>query len=943
MSFSALVCHHGARLPFPAMRALRSFTVRASLPPALAPLQEVASNLRWSWDERTRDLFRWLDPQQWEDSTHDPVRMLGRVGRERLEELAADPAFMGFLDETQHDLRRYLSTPRWFQNLPKASLRAIAYFSPEFGIAEALPQYSGGLGVLAGDHLKAASSLGVPLTGVGLMYRHGYFRQQLNTDGWQEERYPVLDPYAMALTMVDGKKVTVDLCGRPLVAQIWLAQVGRVKLYMLDADIDDNDDEMRSVTDRLYGGGTEHRIRQEILLGMGGVRALGAVGETTQVFHTNEGHAGFLGLERIRTLMTTGGLSFPEAIVAVRAGTIFTTHTPVPAGIDRFPRELIERYFSGWAADCGLSVDQLMELGHFPDEAPHAPFNMAVMGLRLAGLSNGVSKLHGKVSREMFQALWPGLDPDDAPITSITNGVHARTWVSSEMNDVLTRHIRPAWDEAAESEWTRIGSVRDDELWRVRQQGREALVAFVRDRLHRSLLEKGASESDAAWTREVLDSRLLTVGFARRFASYKRATLLLSQPDRLRRLLLSPDRPIQLVFAGKAHPADEVGKEMIRQIVQFARDQEIRHRIVFVEDYDIAVARILVQGSDVWLNTPRRPNEASGTSGEKALLSGALNCSILDGWWAEMFDGTNGWAISSAESYQDLEQRDKAEADSLFSILEGEIIPLFYDRLEGPVPRRWVRKIRASLQTLGPKVLASRMVKDYVQQMYEPTARRSDAMTADDYTRARKLAAWQQRVMAAWSGVSVESVEHGPSNLVADLWATRQVYVDIRLGELSAEDVSVELLHGPVGPTGELVETGVVALTPVPKAVGEDGAGRTAAAAGSGEAGPSQAAGGATGVALTAAGATGGGATGAAAAATADGAGEAGGDDGEVVSVSGTSGVGAREARDCHRYEGTFTCDRAGRYGIALRVVPHHPDLAVPAEMGLVTWAEAGR
>jgi starch phosphorylase len=688
------------------MRALRSFTVRAQLPPELAPLQELACNLRWSWDERTRDLFRWLDPRQWEDSLHDPVRLLGRVSRERLEALAADPAFMGFLGEIHADLTRYLAAPRWFQNRPPSALRAIAYFSPEFGIAEALPQYSGGLGVLAGDHLKAASSLGLPLTGVGLLYRHGYFRQQLNAGGWQEEHYPRLDPHAMALTLVDGKKVSVELGGEHLVAQIWLAQVGRVRLYLLDADVDDNNDDLRNVTDRLYGGGTEHRIRQEILLGIGGVRALDAVGETHQVFHTNEGHAGFLGLERIRRLMTDNGLTFSEAIVAVKSGTIFTTHTPVPAGIDRFPRDLMERYFYGWAEQCGVSIDDLMELGHFPGETPHAPFNMAVMGLRLAGLSNGVSKLHGQVSREMFRALWPGIEADEAPIRSVTNGVHARTWVSSEMNDLLTRHVLPAWDEAGPSDWQRVGSMRDDELWRVRDQGREAMVAFVRDRVRQSLLDGGASESDVTWTEGIFDPRLLTIGFARRFASYKRATLLLSQPDRLRNLLLSPDRAIQLVFAGKAHPADDNGKEMIRQIVMFARDPSVRHRIAFVPDYDIAVARVLMQGSDVWLNTPRRPMEASGTSGEKACLSGALNCSILDGWWAEMFDGTNGWAISSAESYEDLDHRDKIEADSLFEILESQVVPLFYDRFEGPVPRRWVKRMRSSLQTLGPKVLA---------------------------------------------------------------------------------------------------------------------------------------------------------------------------------------------------------------------------------------------
>ncbi|MDP9075311.1 MAG: alpha-glucan family phosphorylase [Actinomycetota bacterium] len=844
------------------MKALRSFTVRARLPIALAPLQELAGNLRWSWDERTRDLFRWLDPAQWEESQHDPVLLLGKVSRDRLEMLARDPAFMGFLDEIYADLRRYLEAPRWFQNRPPSALRAIAYFSPEFGIAEALPQYSGGLGVLAGDHLKAASSLGVPLTGVGLLYRHGYFRQQLNAVGWQEQHYPVLDPHAMALTLVEGGQVSVELGSDLLAAQIWLAQVGRVKLYMLDADVDENSDELRAVTDRLYGGGTEHRLRQEILLGIGGVRALDAIGDPTQVFHTNEGHAGFLGLERIRQMVTKDGLSFAEAIVAVRAGTIFTTHTPVPAGIDRFPRHLMEQYFGHWADQCGVSMDQLMQLGHFPTEPSDAPFNMAVMGLRLAGMSNGVSKLHGKVSREMFRPLWPAIDADEVPIGSITNGVHARTWVSSEMSDLLTRHVLPTWDEAGQSEWSRISGVGDDELWRVREQGREALVSFVRARLRRSLTDRGMSDSDAAWTDEVLDPRVLTIGFARRFASYKRATLLLSQPERLRELLLAPERPVQLVFAGKAHPADDIGKEMIRQIVQFSRDPSIRHRMAFVEDYDIAVARMFCQGSDVWLNTPRRPMEASGTSGEKACLSGALNCSILDGWWAEMYNGTNGWAISSAEGYEDLDHRDRVEADSLFQTLERQIVPLFYDHFEGRVPRRWVRRIKASLESLGPKVMASRMVKDYVQELYEPIAARADKMGDDGFARTRALARWQERVVAEWSDVVVDDVRWEPSTRVSDLWTKRSVEVVVRLGALTPDDVSVELLHGPVGPTDELIETTVERLT-----------------------------------------------------------------------LADTSDD------DRYRYTGHFTCERTGHYGIAVRVVPSHLDLAVPAEVGCVAWA----
>jgi len=789
------------------MKALRSFTVRTRLPEPLAPLGALAQNLRWSWDERTRDLFRWVDPVMWEETGHDPVGLLGRVRPERFTQLVGDPAFMSFLGEVHDELLRYLQRPRWFQNQGNSPLRSIAYFSPEFGIAEALPQYSGGLGVLAGDHLKAASGLGVPLVGVGLFYKQGYFRQSLNTDGWQQETFPILDPFSMALTLLDDVKVSVDLAGEPLTAQVWRADVGRVRLYLLDSDVEDNAPEVRTVTDRLYGGGTEHRLRQEILLGIGGVRALAAVGEETQVFHTNEGHAGFLGLERIRQMVNDHGLSMAEAIEASRSGTVFTTHTPVPAGIDLFPHDLMEKYFSRWADDCGVSIGRLMELGHAPGQEADQPFNMAVMGLRLAGRSNGVSKLHGAVSREMFSHLFPGVGPEETPIGSVTNGVHGFTWVSPEVNDLFTRHLVPSWPEADAAAWARIDSVPDDELWRVKEQGRSRLVDFVRSRLRSQALAKGL-DADVSWCAEALDPRILTIGFARRFATYKRADLLLSQPERLERLLLSPEQPLQLVFAGKAHPADDNGKELIRRIAQFARRPEVRHRLAFVEDYDIAVARLLYQGSDVWLNNPRRPLEACGTSGEKAALNGALNCSVLDGWWDEMYDTTNGWAIASAEGEQDLERRDHIEVESLFDLLEQQVVPLFYDRGRGgPVPRGWVRRVKANLRTLGPQVEASRMVRDYVQQMYEPAARRADTMAVDGWAKARALAGWKQRVFEAWDDVSVAVVESDTATL--EVGTARTVSATVALGALFTGDVAVQLVLGQVGPNDELSDTQV--------------------------------------------------------------------------------------------------------------------------------------
>ncbi|HZD65939.1 MAG TPA: alpha-glucan family phosphorylase, partial [Acidimicrobiales bacterium] len=609
------------------MRALRSFTVRVRLPEPLAPLQELAMNLRWSWDEATQDLFRWVDPAGWETAGHDPLQLLAQVRPERLEALATDPAFLAYQGEVEADLHRYLRAPRWFQNRQGGALRTVAYFSPEFGVSAAIPQYSGGLGVLAGDHLKAAGNLGVPLVGVGLLYRYGYFRQAVGPEGWQQETYPCLDPHTMGVRPVEGLRVTVDLAGTQVVAQVWRADVGRVPLYLLDTDLEDNDAQGRAVTDRLYGGDTEHRLRQEILLGIGGLRALAALGVHPEVLHTNEGHAGFLGLERIASLMASAGLSFEAALETTRAGGVFTTHTPVPAGIDRFARPLMERYFASWCEACGIDVDRLMALGHFPDDPPDAPFNTAVMCLRLAGSANGVSTLHGRVSRGMFASLWPGIDQEEIPIGSVTNGVHGLTWTSQAMDDLVGKAVVPAWTEAEAGAWEQIEAIPDDHLWRVRTQGRERLVGMVRAKLRSSLAAAGCAGPELDWCDEALDPGILTIGFARRFTAYKRPTLLLSDRERLTALLTSTERPVQVVFAGKAHPADEAGKQMIQEIVQFSRDPAVRHRVAFVEDYGIGVAQGLYQGCDLWLNTPRRPQEASGTSGMKVALNGGLNCS----------------------------------------------------------------------------------------------------------------------------------------------------------------------------------------------------------------------------------------------------------------------------------------------------------------------------
>ena len=817
------------------MRALRSFTVRPRLPGGLEPLDRLAGNLRWSWDRPTRELFTGIDPRVWDEGGHDPRRVLAETPTARLEELAADPAFLERLSAVTAALDAYESLPRWFQaQLAKGAIPAtggesdldggvVAYFSPEFGIAEAVPQYSGGLGVLAGDHLKAASDLGVPLVAIGLFYRHGYFRQSLTVDGWQQERFPDLDPYAMALELCDGVRVSVELGEQTLIAQVWRATVGRTPLYLLDADIDENPQDLQLVTDRLYGGDVEHRLRQEILLGIGGVRALEALGVPAHVFHTNEGHAGFLGLERIRMLMQRDGLSFAEALEAVRSGAVFTTHTPVPAGIDQFPRELIEKYFGRWASECGIGLDELMSLGHRPGADPSDRFNMAVMGMRLAERRNGVSALHGEVSRAMFHDLWPGVPESETPVGHITNGVHGATWVSSEMAGLFTDSVGIDWQWADPEAWEQVRTVDDDVLWEAHRAAKVRLVEHVRERLRTSGTSLGRSASELAWVDDALDPDALTICFARRFATYKRAALLLSQADRLRALLGDEDRPIQFVFAGKAHPADDSGKELIRQIVAFSHDVAVRTRFVFVEDYDMALARSLVQGADIWLNTPVRPMEASGTSGMKAVMNGAMHCSVLDGWWAECFragsddrdggresDGPNGWAISSAESVDDDARRAELEANSLFDILETQIVPTYHSAGPGSTPTEWVRVMKESLRTLAPFVSAHRMVRDYTSTLYLPAASRAVELAADGYSAARELAGFRSRLDALWHQVHVDSVDVDES--VADLGGTRRVTATVALGELGPDEVEVQLVAGQVGQSGELEDTVTVSM-----------------------------------------------------------------------------------------------------------------------------------
>lgn len=822
------------------MKALRRFTVRAHLPERLAALERLSINLRWSWHKPTQDLFAELDSELWQQTNGDPVALLGEVSPRRLDELAGDEAFLNRLDELAADLDNYLSRPLWYQQqiddgveMPKG----IAYFSMEFGVAEVLPNYSGGLGILAGDHLKSASDLGLPLIAVGLYYRSGYFRQSLTADGWQHETYPSLDPQGLPLRLLtdaSGAPVLVELAlpdARELRARVWIAQVGRVPLLLLDADVPENEHELRGVTDRLYGGDQEHRIKQEILAGIGGVRAIRAFTEienlpAPEVFHMNEGHAGFLGAERIRELVAAG-LDFDTALTVVRSSTVFTTHTPVPAGIDRFPVEMIRRYFGsppGGPADSrllpGVPLERVIAFGAEDDPSK---FNMAHMGLRLAQRANGVSLLHGRVSRAMFNDLWPGFDRAEVPIGSITNGVHAPTWAAPQWL-ALGREL--IGSEAAEpAVWERLQEVDPGHMWWIRSQLRETLIADVRDRLRRSWLERGASEAELGWIATAFDPSVLTVGFARRVPTYKRLTLMLRDPERLEKLLLDEKRPVQLIVAGKSHPADDGGKALIQQIVRFADRPEVRHRIAFLPDYDMSMARLLYWGCDVWLNNPLRPLEACGTSGMKSALNGGLNLSIRDGWWDEWYDGENGWEIPTADGVDDEARRDDLEAAALYDLLEHAVTPKFYERDEHGVPTRWVEMVRHTLQVLGPKVLASRMVRDYTEKYYLPAAQSLretvEATSGEPFGAARQLADYRRRAQDAWPKIQITDVDSYGLPDTPLLGSQLTLTATVQLAGLRPDEVTVQAVLGRVDAGDVLVNPVTVTMAHTGSAEGD--------------------------------------------------------------------------------------------------------------------------
>ncbi len=852
---------------------IQNIRVTPKLPEELAPLRELAYNLYWSWDHNARTLFRRLDSDLWEKVNRNPVLMLGSVDQERLEKMAKNECYLSFLARVKENVDNYMTRKTWYDRYGKPGLK-IAYFSMEYGLAVGLPIYSGGLGILSGDHLKSASDLGLPLVAVGLAYQQGFFHQYLAADGWQQETYRVNDFYNLPMTLEkdeNGQPVTVavDIPDHPVHAQIWRVQVGRIPLYLLDANIQQNREEDRVITAQLYGGDNEMRIRQEILLGVGGMRALAALGVSPDVCHMNEGHSAFLSLERVRMYLEANtDASFMQAREATRSGNVFTTHTPVPAGIDEFEQGLVEQYLGAYYRQLKISAEEFMQLGgaHLPQTA--GKFNMAIFAINMAGGYNGVSRLHGRVARRMWNYLWPDVPENEVPIGHITNGVHIRTWLSSDLSELFIRYLDPNWyrQPGDESMWENVDHIPDEELWRTHERRRERLVAFARRRLQRRLKKLGASPADVERAAEVLKPDALTIGFARRFAAYKRAHLLFRDPERLRKILNDPERPVQILIAGKAHPRDKIGKEIIKIIMNLIKEEDFRDRIVFLENYDMKIASYLVQGVDVWLNNPRRPREASGTSGMKASANGALNLSILDGWWDEAYEMNQhiGWAIGRGEEhYNSTEEQDDIESKELYYLLENDVIPTFYNRGRNGIPREWISMMKMNMKVVCPFFNTNRMVRNYLNKYYLPAFEKWRQTSNDGGKTARQIVEWRERVRQNWDGVQILSVD-APERDNVMIGEELEVNALVKIGELKPDEVQVQLYFGRVDDKGSLKDAAAIPM---------------------------------------------------------------------VLRESKSDGS--------HLFSAKFKVESTGQFGYSVRVLPNHPIMDTPLQLGLIRWYAA--
>lgn len=801
---------------------INKYMVSPSLPKELEPLLEITKNFWWCWNQKAVNLLRTIDIDNYDEKDHNPIRILGESSQECFYNMLHDDAAMMNLAEVYDEFKTYMNQETWYASLDdsqKTENEKIAYFSFEYGLHESLPNYSGGLGILSGDHLKSASDLGLPFIAVGLLYRKGYFRQYLNADGWQQEYDIENDFFNLALEKVldsngETMKVDVDLPGRKVYAQIWKANVGRIQLYYLDANIEENSVEDRDITAQLYGGNLETRIQQEILLGIGGIKALKKLGIKPTIYHMNEGHSAFLSLERIRQLMIDDKLDRKTAREVVFSSNVFTTHTPVPAGNDVFPIEMMQKYFVDYIKQIDMSMEEFLKLGKIDPNNQKEDFCMTVLALNLSAENNGVSELHGHVSREMWKDIWKGVPAKELPIDSITNGIHTLSWISFDMQNLLDRYLGPRWrtKPLEYGIWERVQKIPDAELWRTHERRKERLIDFCRERLKAQIINRGFTKNEINHAEQILTPEALTIGFARRFATYKRGTLLFRDIERLKKIISNPHRPVQIIFAGKAHPHDNGGKELIKNIAEICRREEFRDHIVFLEDYDINVARYMVQGVDVWLNNPRRPLEASGTSGMKVPPNGGLNFSILDGWWDEAYDGQNGWAIGNREEYTDLEYQDEVESNALYNVLENEIIPLYYKRERDDIPRQWVTAMKWSMQTVCPQFSTNRMVADYFNKFYTNASRRYINMTNDDFKKSKELKSWKDNIYSKWSKVSFENTMSEMPSRNLQVGSKFEVKTIVNLGNIAPDSVRVELYHGKLSMKDEITEPTIVEM-----------------------------------------------------------------------------------------------------------------------------------
>jgi len=874
-----------------AMKKIHKYGVHPHIPTRLSGLEELAYNIRWTWDVKTYKVFEHLDPEMLEKCQGNPVLLLRRVSSDKLEHAANDPVFLSHLDGALADLRHYLAEPGWFRtHHPEQAGTCVAYFCMEFGLTARLPIYSGGLGVLAGDHLKSASGLGIPLVAVGLLYHHGYFVQYVDGNGWQRERYRTQDfgtlPIAPVLVGDDWRtipdhrdadvsddtllKVSLDIAGQQVWARVWRVQVGRIPLFLLDTLVAENDHASQRITNELYGGGPEDRLAQELVLGIGGTRALRALGADPQICHLNEGHAVFTSLERMRHLMQTRGLTFLEARQATSAGTLFTTHTPVSAGFDLFPEALIAHKLGPTLKEMGLTVDQFMRMGRIHRDDCNEDFNVAVLALRQAPRRNAVSRLHRRVTARMMQPGWLEFPLSEVPVESVTNGVHTKTWTAPEMGRLFDHHLGSGWREDASDRdaWRRADQIPDLELWRTHTHLRERLVAYAREAAQAGSPERSAPV--ASGTQPPLRADALTIGFARRFATYKRATLLFRDVGRLKAILQNEARPVQLLVSGKAHPRDGAGKEFIREMLDIVKREGLQDRVVFLEDYDLDKASMLVRGVDVWLNNPRRPFEASGTSGMKVVPNGGLNLSVLDGWWAEAYRPGVGWAIGDGQISGQPAAQDQRDSEALYSLLENEVVPLFYTRDADGLPHGWIAMMKESIKVLAPTFTGDRMLKQYAEGFYIPAADHYRRLAIDDFAKAKALAAWKTKVREAWPSVKIAAVDEDGAELDGrgsqEVAVGEQVPVTARvdLAGIDPADVVVEAFYSTLRLDGGL------------------GAGR--------------------GVRLEPA--------------------------------------GVKDGH--HLYRGAVPARFSGQHGYAVRVLPRHEDILAPNELPLITWESSG-